>query len=224
MIRITLVLVLSAMIAFGCAPSTELTASMKAPDIKPKKYDKLAVLAFLPEMSNRATIEEAVEQALQSEGIEGRVTFDIFPLAGDKELIQKMDLGPEALKNKVREKVTKNNIDGLLTISLLDTKSEDRYVGGGNFSVRVPLNAVDPVYRYTYYDYYNYAYTTVSKPGYYVQKNTYFLESNLYDIASEQLIWTAQSTTKEPDSIEKEAMAFGKIIAQDLLRKEVVLK
>ncbi len=224
MIRNTFALILIALISFDCSSTTKLTTSVKVPDIAPKKYNKLAVLAFLPVISNRATVEAAVEEMLQAQGIKGRVTFDMFPLAGDKEMIQKMELDPEELKAMVRKKVTENNIDGLLTISLLDAKSEDRYVEGARFSVAVPLHAVDPIYGYTYYDYYNYAFTTVSNPGYYVQSTTYFLESNLYDIASEKLLWTAQTTTKDPDSIEKEAMVFGKIIAQDLLRKKVVLK
>jgi hypothetical protein len=218
------VLLLLISIVLGCTPSTKLTTSMKAPDVAPKQFNKLAILAFLPDISNRATVEAAVEEQLRAQGIKGSVTFDLFPLAGDKELIQKMGLDPDSMKEIVRKKVTENAIDGLLTISLLDANREERYVEGSNFSVGVPLNAVDPAYGYTYYDYYHYAYTTVSKPGYYIQSSTYFFESNLYDIASEALIWTAQTTTKDPDSVEKEAMVFGKIITKDLLRKKVVAK
>jgi len=224
MIKNLSVLIAFAWMVLGCSSVTELNTSIKAPEVTPKKYDKLAILAFLPARSNRAIVETAVEKVLQDEGIKGRATFDMFPLAGDKELIQNMKLSPEELKAIVREKVTKNGIDGLLTISLLDAKSEERYVKGSSVSVGVPLYAVDPIYNYTYVDYYNYAYTTVSKPGYYVQTTTYFIETNLYDIATEKLLWTAQTTTKNPESAEKEAIAFGKIIVQDMLRKEVLLK
>ncbi len=222
--RNTFLIVLLTSLALGCGPSTKLMTSLEAPEVQPKKYNKLAVLAFLPARTNRAVVEEAVEQALLDEGIKGRVTFDMFPLAGDRDIIEKMDLNPEELKAVIRQKVTDNNIDGLLTISLLDTQSEERYVEGASFTVGVPLYAVDPIYAYTYYDYYTYAYRTVSKPGYYVQSTTYFLESNLYDIASERLLWTGQTKTKDPSSIAKEAIAFGKIIVQDILRKKIVAR
>lgn len=197
---------------------------MAAPEVQPKAYQKLAVLAFLPARTNRAIVEDALEKAMQDQGIKGRVTYDMFPLAGDKKLIQKMNLNPEQVKDIVREKVTENGIDGLLTISLLDAQSEERYVEGSRFSVGVPLYSIDPVYAYTYTDYYNYAFTTISKPGYYVKSTTYFIESNLFDIATEKMIWTGQTTTKEPNSVEKEAAAFSKIIVDDLLRKDVLKK
>lgn len=222
--RIAITLFFFTCILFACGTATKLNTSIKAPEVQAKNFKKLAVLAFLPARTNRAIVEEAVEKALLDQGIKGRVTYDMFPLAGDKELIQKMNLDPEGLKAVVREKVTENNIDGLMTISLLDAKSEDRYVEGSSFSVGVPLYSIDPIYGYTYSDYYNYAYATVSKPGYYVRSTTYFIECNLFDIATEKMIWTGQTTTKDPASIEKEATIFSKIIVDDLLQKKVVKK
>jgi len=220
--KVTSTLLLLSLLLFGCGSATKLNTSIAAPDVQPKSYQKLAVLAFLPARTNRAIIEDAVEKALLDQGIKGRVTYDMFPLAGDKELIQKMNLNPEQVKEIVREKVTENNIDGLLTISLLDAKSVERYVEGSRLSIGVPLYSIDPVYAYTYTDYYNYAFTTVSKPGYYVNSTTYFIESNLFDITTEKMIWTGQTTTKEPNSVDKEASAFSKIIVNDLLRKNVL--
>lgn len=220
----TISLLLCTIVLLACGTSTKLNTSIAAPEVQPKRYNKLAVLAFLPARTNRAIVEEAVEKAFLDKGVQGRVTYDMFPLAGDKEMIEKMDLDPTEVKEIVREKVTKNNIDGLLTISLLDSKSEDRYVEGARLTVGVPLYAIDPVYSYTYSDYYNYAYTTVSKPGYYVKSTTYFFECNLFDIATEKLIWTGQTTTKDPNSVEKEAATFSQLIVNDLLRKGVLKK
>ena len=127
-----------AALTVSCSSATKLTTSLKSPDVQPKKFGKLEVLTILPAMSNRATIETAVEAQLKVQGINGRATFDMFPLAGNRELMQRMMENPEQLKATVREKVTQNKIDGLLIISLLDTTQEERYVEGASFSIAVP--------------------------------------------------------------------------------------
>ena len=41
----------------------------------------------------------------------------------------------------------------------------------------------------------------VYSPGYYDQTKIYYIETNLYNAKTEELIWTAQSRTYDPTSI-----------------------
>jgi hypothetical protein len=52
-------------------------------------------------------------------------------------------------------------------------------------------------------------------PGYYVTDKIYFMEGNLFDVSSETLIWSVQTKTLNPPSIEK----FSKGLVETMLRK-----
>lgn len=210
--------------AMACTPTSKMVMSLAAPDLEPKRYENLSILSMLPSMDARTRVEVAVATKMQEEGINGKATFTLFTFAGNQEVMEQIDLSPEELKEVVREKVAKNKIDGLLTITLLDAQQEERYVAGSSIGVSIAYNGY-PTYAYNPYDYYAYAYGEVfSKPGYYVNSSTYFLELNMYDISTEKLLWSGQMTVKDPSSIHKEEEKFAEVIIHELLSKKVIMK
>jgi len=198
----------------GCS-STKLIGSLKVGEGEPKKYQKLGVVVLSPKMYNRSVIEMAVAGKLRSKGVRAIATFDIFPMAGK---IGEIDLGmdQEAIRKKVRQRVGDNKLDALLIITLLDKQKETQYVQGSSFTLSAP------VYGYPYYGYYGYAYSTVYSPGYYTTSTKYFVESNLYDVGTEKLLWTGQTKTQDPESIEKEAENYAEIIVSEILGKKAL--
>ena len=214
---------LTFLLLLSCGSASKLTTSLKLPFDQVKSYQNLNILTFAQSRSSRAIIENAMENSFRARKIKAKATFTAFPLAGDRELLRSMDLGPEEMKNMIREKVHENKIDAILTISLLDAEKTERYVQGSSLTVGGPLYAsAYPEYNYGFYDYYSYAYRTTYSKGYYATSTTYFLELNLYDIESEQLIWTAQTKTKDPDSIQKEAANYAELVVKDILSKKVL--
>lgn len=209
----------------SCSTKSKLTTSVKMPlDTEVyKTYENLNILVFAQSRSNRALIEDALEAQFESNGVNAHSTFTSFPLAGDRELLSNMGLGPEELKALIREKVKEKGIDGILTVSLLDKEQEERYVGGNvGFSMTVPqYSNPNNIYNYGFYDYYYYTYSTVA-PGYYETMTTYFLEINLYDIETEQLLWTGQTSTKDPKNIREESEVFAKLVVDEIMRLNVV--
>jgi hypothetical protein len=160
-------------------------------------------------------METDIATVLHQKGIKATPTFDIFPFAAKQELFT--DIDAEEMRQRIKERVEKFGFDGLLIVALLNQESETRYNQGSSFSVAFPA------YQYNYYGYYQYAYTTIQAPGYYSTTTTYFLESNLYDVATEGLIWTAQTKTKRnTSSIHKDSQVFANIIAQELLKDKAL--
>lgn len=205
--------------------ATKVNLSIKTTESAAAEYNRLAVLVILPQMSNRATIEIEMVDKLREQGIKCITTYDAFPFAGNKEVLDKMELHGEALRAKVKERVKTYEIDALMTITLLDAKQEERYVEGSSLTISGPTYySAHPQYAYSYYDYYAYSYATVYDRGYYTTTTTYFLETNLYDIASERLIYTGQTATKDPSSIDKEAKKFADIIVNELFSKKIIKK
>ena len=220
----------------GCGPSTRLVSSWNPKENVAKSYDKLAVAVLFPSISNRMITEEALTESLKSHNIKAVQTFDTFPLAGKAKEILSIAKKPEELKESVKQKVIENKIDALMIVTLFDKKTEQRYVEGSGFTLggtgfygngyygNTYYGNLSPNYPGgSYYDYYTYSAYTISKPGYYVEDVIYYAECNLYDIASEKLIWTGQTKTVNLSSIEKEAAKFATIIANALIDKNILI-
>ncbi len=202
------------MVVSSCR-STELIGSWKREDIPAKSYKDIGIIVMTPNMSTRSIVESDIAIILAQKGIKASPTFDIFPFAAKRELFEEVDA--EEMREHVKERVTKFGFEALLIVAVLNQETETRYNQGSSFSFAVPA------YQYNYYGYYQYAYATISAPGYYTTKTTYFLESNLYDVASEELIWTAQTKTKkDASSIHKESQVFANIIVQEILKKQAL--
>lgn len=210
-----LVFVISLLVIFSSCRSTELIGSWKREDTPSKSYHDVGIIVMTPNMSSRSIVESDLSTILVQQGIRAIPTFDIFPFAAKRELFEEVDA--EEMQAHVRERVNKFGFNALLIITLLDQETETRYNQGSSFSLAVPA------YQYNYYGYYHWAYATVSTPGYYTTKTTFFLESNLYDVETEALIWTAQTKTKkDANSIQKESKVFANILAQEIAKKKVL--
>jgi hypothetical protein len=67
-------------------------------------------------------------------------------------------------------------------------------------------------------------YGSVYSPGYYTTDKTYFLECNLYDLKQDgKLVWSGQSETYNPSSLESFAKSFAARVS-DALQNAGLLK
>ena len=60
-------------------------------------------------------------------------------------------------------------------------------------------------------------------PGYYVEDQTYFIESNLYDVETGDIVWSVQSEAFNPSKLETLARNYADLLVSQL-RKEGVIK
>ncbi|WP_315822938.1 hypothetical protein [Paraflavitalea speifideaquila] len=61
-------------------------------------------------------------------------------------------------------------------------------------------------------------------PGYYTTDKTYFMETNLYDASNEKLIWSAQSETMNPGSIDNFVRDYPKKLVEQLVKDGLLKK
>jgi hypothetical protein len=219
MIRLSFILFLFGSVFLLSCKSTELVGSWKDPAIETKDYKKIGIVMLSPNMNARAIVETEMAGALRSSGAPGWATFDIFPLAGRTELAKELAVTEEQRQAHIKKRVEEFDFDAILVMAVLDVQKEEHYHSGSSLSVGLPAY---PVYGFGYTGYYGYVYNSVSTPGYYETASTYFLESNLYDAATEQLIWTGQTRTKDPKSIDKEAGEVAKLIVHELKTKQAL--
>ncbi len=215
-------ILITGIILAACSPTSSLQYSGKVGDYPPKKYSNIGVLAVLKSNDARINVEMAVTDMLRAKGYTANYTWDVWPFANNLELMKQHEIEGEKIREMLRERVDSQKMDALLIITLFDAVKEERYVPGSGVSVGVAVNpGLYPVYAYPYYSYYGYAFNTISDPGYYVETSTYFTESNLYDIETEQLIWTGQISTKLESSLENEAQKFSEVLANGMIRDHV---
>lgn len=202
---------LSSAFLIGCAPTTRITGTWKNPDAGNRNYDKVVVAALTDNVRAREKVESDMQAQLQQHGITATKSINLFPPT-----MMSKD-GPDL--NLLMEKIRGADYDAIMTIALLDEDTETRYVPGSY--------GYTPVTRFGWYGrfrgYYTYWYPTLYDPGYYTEDKVYFLETNLYDVKSENLVWSAQSQSYSPASLRKASEVLAEItinrLAQDNLIK-----
>lgn len=200
------VLLLAAVFIFaGCSSSAKITDSWNAADVKQVPLKKILVLGFFNEKdrSMRERIENEVAADLRGQGYEVVTSFKEY--------------GPKSFENMKEEQALKKlqsaNFDGVLTISLLDKNKERRYVPGTMYS---------PYPYGGFWGYYSYYYPRVYQPGYYETSTRFFFETNLYDINSNKLLYSAQSQSSAPSSLNTLADDFSRTIVKDMKKRNVI--
>lgn len=183
----------------GCGSSSQITGSWKSPDAPRGQYQNVLVAALTSNTVARQTVETELVSRLQAKGVRATRSLDVFPPN-----FTQGQLPPRA---EIIEKIRQTGHDAVLTASLLDSQTETRYVPG---AMAYGPMGVHPYYN-SFYGYYSHHYAMVYSPGYYRSNRTYFLETNLYDVASEKLLWSAQSETYNPSSLGRFSKNFAKL-------------
>lgn len=132
------------------------------------------------------------------------------------------DFGPKSFagmkENQVINQLKNSGIDGVITIVLLDKNKEKNYVPG---NVRYEPQTVY-VRRSRFYGYYSTYYNRIYTPGYYETNTNFFFETNLYDVSRNKLLYSAQSESFDPSSVESMADKQSKLIVKDMKKNAVL--
>lgn len=202
--RLLIGALLGSCLLVGCGPASTVTGSWKNPDGAGRPYRNVLVAALSDDASARQLVETELVNRLQRQGIQATRSIDLFPAS--------MGQGHLPPRTDIIQTVRRADHDAVLTASLIDSNADIRYVPG--------TIAYAPVSRHpttsNFSGYYSHLYSQVFTPGYYVDSNTYFLETNLYDAASEQLRWSAQSETYDPRSLRSFAKRFARLTLSKL--------
>jgi hypothetical protein len=173
----------------ACSTPTMVSSSWRKPNATANGFHNIFIAALTKEVSTKESLENGLQGLLQQKGLTIEKSVDVFPPTFSTQNGQQRDL--------VMSRIQTTNADGILTIALLRKETESHYVPGSGYW--------NPGLRYGYYNrfwsYYNNWYPMVYSPGYYDQTKIYYIETNLYNAKTEELIWTAQSRTYDPTNI-----------------------
>ncbi len=133
------------------------------------------------EMYKRSFEDEFVSQ-FKANGVDAIASFRVLPIK------KKLD------KAEIRAKVKELNIDTVLVTRLVDKKTVETY-----FPPTVKIVDRGPYYgpnhHHDLHGYYGQSYDVVTYPGYTLVEKFIVLETNLYNAATEEIVWSVSTET-----------------------------
>jgi len=176
----------------SCTTTTRMTDTWKDKTYQGKAQKILVIMvAKSPDM--RELFEDRFVGELNSRGNNTFQSYTIVPM--------------EQLRDKevVKSKIKSSGADTVLISRLVDTKTIESYNPG--------LIYVVPA---SYYDWWGYYAVVFADYGYTGNVAVAYIETNLYDVKSEKLIWSGHSKTERTEGEQQLITAFIKLMIRKL--------
>jgi hypothetical protein len=203
MFRAVALLILLTALA-GCGGQSSLLRSWHAPEPVPPVQDLLVVGISTNEAAVRLWERIFVEE-FSGRGVQATSA------------IQVTGFMPEPQKEVLQTAIKKTGAKTVLITHILD-KSSTTYTRPG-YVRYVPSGFYNNLYGY-----YGHAYRAVYLPPQDVTRTTVILETNLYDAGSRQLLWTAQTRSKDPKLLKTDFSKIANLLLDDLSKKGLLAK
>ncbi len=207
----TAALFVTSILLASCA-NTKISQSWVEPDNK-KSYDDLLIIGIGESQHNRRAYESNFVEELMANGADAEASYKLIKSN------EKID------RSTVTRAIKGMGIDGVIVTHLVAVDEETiyrpttGYAYGGGYGV-----GYGGGYYGGLYSYYPHVNSYVNNPGYYTTHETYTLETNLYDVESEELVWSARSRTFAPESVQEVIVDLTKLLIKDLQQKNLIKK
>jgi hypothetical protein len=175
-----MVLVGMVLIGVGSCASTEFKSTWKDPEAGPVELQgkRLAAFAVTKDEAMARGAEDAMVSALAKQGVKVIPGYQLLPA------------GEAADKDKLRETLKAANVDGAVVMRVVGSRQEVNYVPTG------------PTYG-SFYGYWDYGWSAVGSPGYLTTDRIVSVETLVYSVPRNKLIWAGVSETFEPGKVDK---------------------
>ena len=174
------------------------------------EFNTVAVIVTGKDRALRVVVENDISKLIQKKGIQTKLGTALFSPANS---LKKLEV------EEIATVLKKANVDGVITVTLIDVKERSVYASGKVVSYP------NGYYRVGKYIYRNYS--RVVLPGYYTNVNDYLIESNLYDMSAtikqEALLWSGQSDVYDPKSLESAASSYASNLVRYLFDNNLLL-
>jgi hypothetical protein len=182
----------------ACMAPTNLTASWKAPGTTQVRFNKVFVAAQSPDMTRRRAMEDILVKRIGN----ATPSYSMLTEAEVKD------------PNAVKAKLAAGGFDGAVVVRFVGTEKQTTYVPGTAYWGPAPYGGM--------YGYWGYGWGAAYSPGYLTTDTVVTLESNIYDVAKESLIWSSRSETISPGSINELMQSVIEKTVYEMRRQKVL--
>jgi hypothetical protein len=141
-------------------------------------FDNILIVGISNQVTTRRTFENTFVDRLAEDKINATASFALMPA----------ETRPSA--ESIKAIISDIKFDAVLVTHMVGVKETETYHPG--------IYLMDT--NRGFYDYYDYVGGYVYEPGYYTKNKLVKLETNLYDAKTEQIVWSMQSDTINPNS------------------------
>ena len=152
-----------------------------------KPIKDVLVIVVVADQEIRAIFEKHFKDWLAHKGVEAIISADVLPIDKDDKLE----------KEAIVEVVDRYDNDSILITHL------------AGFEETEVFSRDRPRFYYNYYGFYNYAWGYVTWPTIYGERVQFTLETGLYDVNTESLIWAGELQVINPETTGK---AIGQVV------------
>ena len=166
--------------------STKIVSSWKDPGttISGDQIDKILFIALVKDESFRRVVEDKLVALSHGKGL---ASYSI--VTGNN--LSKTD------QASITQRLKADGVDLIVIMRLVDVKEETRYVPGSSMSGYGGM----PGYG-GYWGGYGYAAPMYYTPGYYTTDKKYLVETNVYSVEQDKLVWSGTTSSMNPSKIE----------------------
>ena len=206
-VKYTVVLIFLIMLS-SCA-NTKFTKQWIDEDFNQEPYDDILVLVVADKMGNRQDAENYLVEKLGETGINAMQSYDILP--------KTETIDAEA----VDQAIDGLQLDAVIVMYATGITEEEYFIPTRRFGVYSGYGYGHAHYG-SFYDYYPHAVNYVYLPGY---DNTHYviaLETSLFDLNTTKMVWSGQSNTFAPDSVDDVIHNITVLTINELKKKKII--
>jgi len=180
----------------SCGPSTKMEKSWMEPgaSVTTSAPNKTLVIAMVKDETSRRVIEDQLVKRIGSPSVSSYTLIST-------------DMLKEASDEALKKIITDGKFTHVLLMRLADVEKETSYVPGTTTS-----------FYGGYGRYYGYGAGMYSTPGYYTTDKNYFVETTVYSINPDKLIWTGTTKTVNPSKVEKTVNDIADVVVEKMTK------
>jgi len=186
----------------SCGPSTKMEKSWMEPgaSVTTSAPNKTLVIAMVKDETSRRVIEDQLVKRIGSPSVSSYTLIST-------------DMLKEASDEALKKVITDGKFTHVLLMRLADVEKETSYVPGTTTS-----------FYGGYGRYYGYGAGMYSTPGYYTTDKNYFVETTVYSINPDKLIWTGTTKTVNPSKVEKTVNDIADVVTEKMKKDGFLIK
>ncbi len=193
--------ILSTLVLASCASTNTVVGTWKDKNYH-KKLSKVLVLGLTKRMELRRTFEDTLVARLRKNGIDATSSIGIIHLG--------KTLDRETVEADIKAAIKKQRFDDVLVTHLIRTERQTSYIPPQSHP------------QYSFYGTIMTTYASVYTPGYLVNSTVVSLQTDLYDTASEKLVWSMTSQSFDPKTTQDVVDTISDYIVKDLAHEHLI--
>lgn len=195
-----MVIFLIGMIA--CSPSTQIVKSWRDPGsvVSSTGSQKILVIGLVKDEGSRRIVEDNLVNRLNGKGV---ASYSIIT----DEMVK------AAKEDALGLHLAQGGFTHILMVRLADVEKETSYVPGTTTG-----------YYGGYGRYYGYGAGMYSTPGYYTTDKNYFVETAVYSVTPDKLLWTGTTKTVNPTKMEQTINDIATAVTEQMKKDGFLIK